>query len=163
MNKIEFLHFTINRHDYYIESAQSKSNLYLGLNTAIIAGLISLISMVTVQDLHWSLIIIMILLGLCSTISAIISLCAVKPDLSNSGKKNLLFFKDINSLTKKNYKKKINKLNNKKSISNFCNQSKSLSSILTRKYKVLSFVSWLVMLQFILLLLWLILFIILNT
>ena len=40
--KIEHVKFIIDRFDIYMESTQTKSNLYLALNTAILGGIITL-------------------------------------------------------------------------------------------------------------------------
>jgi len=72
--KLEHMKFIINRYDAYIESSQTKSNLYLALNTAILGGTITLLTALKHEDLTFFVIVLLGLAALLALLSSTITL-----------------------------------------------------------------------------------------
>lgn len=81
--KLEQTKFIIGRFDSYIESTQTKSNLYLALNTAILAGIITIATSTKPEDATLFSIIVMGVIALLAIISITITLIAITPYLKS--------------------------------------------------------------------------------
>lgn len=159
-DKIELQKFIINRLDTYIESSQSKSNLYIGLNTLILGGITTLI-----PSNHEYTCFQIILLGITASVSLIsifFTLLAISPYLKTKVKDNfsILFFKDIAKLKKEEYYKLITETSAKKQLKDFAEQTIEISKGLALKYKYLTIAGWLVGFQFLTFFIWTITFLI---
>jgi Family of unknown function (DUF5706) len=156
--KIENLKFIIGRYDNYIESTHTKSNVYLSLNTAVLAGVITLISTLKISELTNYLAYILIAIAIITVISIIIILGAIKPSLL-SNKMSIIFFGDVAESSNDNYLDKVKKMNDKDFTIDISNQAHYLAKIVSSKFKIIKWVGNLIKIEFILLLIWLIIYI----
>lgn len=158
MKKLEHLKYILSRMDGYIESTQSKSNLYLIINTIVISGILSFADQITGLNISYKLSLLIILV--ISVFNVILTLSAINPFLksTNDTKKSRLFFADISSLNHKKYSKKIKKLNDEKLIKDISCQIHSLATGLTKKYNKLTIIGYTTAIQFILIVVWLFIF-----
>lgn len=156
--KIENLKFIIGRYDNYIDSTHTKSNVYLSLNTAILAGVITLISTIQTSTLTNYLNYILISIAIITVLCIVIILGAIKPNLL-SEKTSIIFFGDVAEFGIDNYLDKVKKMNDKEFTIDISNQAHCLAIILTGKFKIIKWVGNLIKLEFILLLIWLIIYI----
>lgn len=160
-NKIENQKYIINRLDNYIESSQTKSNLYLTLNTIILAGIITLIS-AKINSFNIVLNILLGIISIISLISIIQTLKVINPYLkkSSNGNKSILFFNDIESINNNEYYKNVCEKSKESLLEDLTEQSHILAKGLNRKYKILSTIGWLIGTEFFLLFIWILLFLI---
>lgn len=90
----ENLKFILERYDHYIESVQSKSNLYITLNTFVMTGAVTLFAGFKDQLNEcltvWLLVIISI-----SIISLIYTLLALIPQTKKTGQDSVIFFGNV--------------------------------------------------------------------
>lgn len=90
----ENLKFILERYDHYIESVQSKSNLYITLNTFVLTGAVTLFAGFKDQLNEcltvWLLVIISI-----SIISLIYTLLALIPQTKKTGQDSVIFFGNV--------------------------------------------------------------------
>jgi FtsH-binding integral membrane protein len=114
MNKSENLKFILERYDHYIESVQSKSNLYIALNSLIVTGSIAILTTTDSQKFNSTLLALLIIIVLASIVSIIITLIALIPHLKTSQTKSVLFFNDVSSEKENDYCEKMNKISNEK-------------------------------------------------
>jgi hypothetical protein len=156
--KIENLKFIIGRYDNYIESTHTKSNVYLSLNTVVLAGVITLISALKISELTNYLAYILIAIAIITVINIIVILGAIKPSLL-SDKMSIIFFGDVAEFSNDNYLDKIKKMNNKDFTIDIGNQAHYLAKIVSGKFKIIKWVGNLIKIEFILLLIWLIIYI----
>lgn len=156
--KIENLKFIIGRYDNYIESTHTKSNVYLSLNTVVFAGIISLISTIQTSTLTNYLSNLLIAIAIISVLGIIIILGAIKPNLL-SDKTSLIFFGDVAEYSNENYLDKVKKMNDKDFTADMSNQTHYLAKIVSNKFKIIKWVGILITFEFILLLIWLIIYI----
>lgn len=158
-NKIENLKFIISRYDYYIESTQTKSNVYISLNTAVIAGVITLISALKINDLCLVLNLILLLIATIAVIGIIMSLVAVKPNLINTNiGESVIFFNDVSNCENKEFIEKMKNLDEDKFLIDIANQTHNLSTVLSKKYCLIKWVGKLIKVEFLLLIIWLVIF-----
>ena len=160
-NKIENQKYIINRLDNYIESSQTKSNLYLTLNTIILAGIITLIS-TKINCFSMVLNILLGIISIISLISIIQTLKVINPYLkkSSNGNKSILFFNDIESINNNEYYKNVCEKSKESLLEDLTEQSHILAKGLNSKYKILSTIGWLIGTEFFLLFIWILLFLI---
>ena len=158
MKKIEHMKYILSRMDGYIESTQSKSNLYLIISTIVISGIISLSDQINGLSLSYKLSLLIILL--ISVFNVILTLSVINPFLksTNNTKKSYLFFADISTMSHKKYSKKIRKLNNEKLCKDVSCQIHSLATGLTKKYNKLKIIGNTTTIQFALIVVWLFIF-----
>lgn len=151
--KIESIKFVIGRYDTYIESTQSKSNLYLALNTAIVGGIITLLTSSRADDLAHAVAIILGIIGLLALGSIVLTLLAVTPylDSEESKAKSLLFFRDVADIRYETYHDKFEGISEGKFFKDLTCQAYSLASGLKGKYQKLMYAGRLLILEFILL------------
>jgi hypothetical protein len=162
MNKSENLKFILERYDHYIESVQSKSNLYIALNSLIITGSIAILTTSDLQKFDSTLLALLIIIFLVSIVSIIITLIALNPYLKSSQTKSVLFFNDVSSEKEDDYCEKMNQMSNDKFDKDVTKQIHCMAKGLTVKYKKLKCVGLLLIFQFITIILWTLIFIIKN-
>ena len=165
MNKLENQKFILSRFDNYIESSQNKSSLYIALNTIVLGGIITLISTLNLKELNNSLIIIMCVISLLCVISILITMSILNPYLkSSTKKKSIFFFKDIAKESSEGYHNKISKTTTEgKLLKDITIQTHGLAKALNEKYIKLCKVGWIITVEFVLLFVWVIIYIISNT
>lgn len=158
IDKIENLKFIISRYDNYIESSHTKSNVYLSLNTAVFAGVITLISTLKIETLNTFLTYTLLVIAFLNVLSIIIILGAIKPNLL-SGKKSIIFFGDVANSNIDDFLDKIQKIKNEKFVIDLSNQTHYLAKIVTEKFEKINWVGNIIKLEFLILLVWLVIFI----
>lgn len=153
--KTEQIKFIIGRFDTYIESTQTKSNLYLALNTAILGGIITLVASTKPEDVKNFSLIILGIIALLAVTSISITLIAITPYLKSVSESNsVIFFQDVTTCTFEEYKNKINDISEKKFLSDLTCQAYSLAGALKGKYQKLFYAGRLIIVEFILLLIY---------
>lgn len=161
--KTEHLKYILDRYDHYIESIQSKCNLYIGLNTLLLGGIITLLTNISLCKMNCMLYALVIIITLSSIISIIITLSAIKPHLSGgASNSSLIFFNDVSKTSHDKYLENIDNTTDETFKNDLVNQVHCVAGGLSNKYKKLSKVSFLQTIQFIALLIWIILFTIKN-
>lgn len=158
--KLENLKFIISRYDNFIESSQSKSNLYIALNTAILGGIITLLT--SNASLGVLIVIILGVTALLAVISITITLAAINPYLKNLGNngKSIIFFMDVAGAPYHKFKKRVLSINEEKFITDLSCQAYSLANGLKTKYYRLRYAGLTIVAEFILLFICVIIFII---
>ena len=162
--KIEHLKFIICRYDTYIESTQTKSNLYLALNTAILAGIITLLTALRPEDRDINVILVLGITALLALVSITITLLAITPYLKSiSNKSNsLIFFQEVSNMTYDDYHDKVEKISEAKFLKDLSCQAFSLAGGLKSKYQNLMIAGRIIIAEFMLLFICVILFITKN-
>lgn len=158
--KIEHLKFIIGRYDTYIESTQTKSNLYLALNTAILTGIITLLTALRPEDRDINVILVLGITALLALVSITITLLAITPYLKSvSNKSNsLIFFQEVSNMTY-DYHDKVEKISEAKFLKDLSCQAFSLAGGLKSKYQNLMIAGRIIIAEFMLLFICVILFI----
>ena len=161
--KIEHLKFIIGRYDTYIESTQTKSNLYLALNTAILTGIITLLTALRPEDRDINVILVLGITALLALVSITITLLAITPYLKSiSNKSNsLIFFQEVSNMTY-DYHDKVEKISEAKFLKDLSCQAFSLAGGLKSKYQNLMIAGRIIIAEFMLLFICVILFITKN-
>jgi hypothetical protein len=159
--KIEHLKFIIGRFDNYIESTQAKANLYLALNTAILAGIITLLTAQQPADRDFYVTIVLGFTALLALISITITLLAITPYLKSISSKNnsVIFFQEVNNMDYEEYHDKIEKISGAKFLKDLSCQAYSLAGGLSSKYRNLMVAGRIIIAEFILLFICVIFFI----
>ena len=154
--KLEKVKFIIGRFDAFIESSQTKSNLYLALNTAILGGIITLANSTKPEKITHFSIIILGFTALLAVISITITLFAITPYLKTTSKRknSLIFFQDVTKYTYKEYSEKINSISDEKFLIDLTCQAYSLAEGLKSKYQKLFYAGRFIIVEFILLLIY---------
>lgn len=149
--KLDHLKFVVSRYDNFIESSQSKSNLYIALNTAIIGGIITLF--LSERELTFFSIILFGLTSLLSVVSLILTLMAINPYLKSNGSENksTIFFMDVASMSYKKFRKRISSVNDDILLKDLACQAHNLAIGLKKKYFMLRIAGILIMGEFALL------------
>lgn len=157
-DKIDNLKFILTRLDSYIESSQNKSNLYLVLNTVVLGGVITIISVLNDLNCNQSQNSLLLLIAIASIISILITLLAIKPYTETSiKKKSVYFFADIAKCTSlEQYQKLFNKSSDGDLANDISAQIYSISIGLNRKYKRLRIVGFIIAGEFFLLSIWIV-------
>lgn len=151
--KIEHVKFIISRYDIYIESTQNKSNLYLALNTAIIAGIITLVSANKQEQLSPINLIVLGLVSMLAVMSITLTLIAINPYLKSASKKSnsIIFFNEVSSYDFEQYAKKVDDISDKKLLKDLNCQAFSLATALKGKYQKLYYAGRILISEFVLL------------
>lgn len=159
--KLEHIKFIINRYDVYMESTQTKSNLYLALNTAILVGIVTLLTALKKEDLNVAVIIFLGLTALLAVISITITLLAITPYLKSAAEKStsIIFFQDVSNHDYDEYHHKVKEISDAKLLKDLTCQAFSLATGLKVKYKNLMYAGRMIILEFIFLFICVILFI----
>ena len=164
MDKKENLKFILGRLDSYLESSQSKSNLYLALNTIVLGGVITIVAALKELECNLLLNILLLLIALASITSILVTLSAISPyTKSSKGTKSVFFFKDI--ATHSSFKEYSILLDNhidseEKLAEDLTSQIYSMSVGLNMKYEKLKAIGLIVAGEFILLAGWVVIFLI---
>lgn len=159
--KTEHVKFIISRYDTYIESTQTKSNLYLALNTAILAGIITLVSANKQGQLSLLNLVVLGLVSILAVLSITLTLIAINPYLKSASKKSdsIIFFNEVSSYDFDMYTKKIDNMSDKKVLKDLNCQAFSLARALRGKYQKLYYAGSLLIFEFGLLFIYVILLI----
>lgn len=154
--KLEQTKFIISRFDTYIESTQTKSNLYLALNTAILGGIITLAASTRPEDVTCFALIILGITALLAVVSITITLIAITPYLKSASNKgdSVIFFQDVTKYTYDQYNEKIDTISDKKLLSDLTCQAYSLAGGLKSKYQKLFYAGRFIIVEFIFLLIY---------
>jgi hypothetical protein len=154
--KLEHTKFIIGRFDTYIESTQTKSNLYLALNTAILGGIITSAASTKPEDVTLFSLIILGIIALLAVVSITITLIAITPYLQSASDKNssIVFFQDVTNFTFEEYVDKINDISDKKFLLDLTCQAYSLAGGLKAKYQKLFYAGRIIIVEFVLLLIY---------
>lgn len=154
--KIEHVKFIIDRFDTYMESTQTKSNLYLALNTAILGGIITLAASSKPEDVTLFSVLILGSIAFLAVTSITITLIAITPYLvsASSENKSVIFFQDVRNSNFDDYADKIKDMSDKKFLRDLTCQAYSLAGGLQSKYKRLFYSGRLIIIEFILLLIY---------
>lgn len=154
--KFEQIKFIISRFDTYIESTQTKSNLYLALNTAILGGIITIAASTKQQDVTTFSLIVLGIIALLAVISMTITLIAITPYLQSASNKSnsVIFFQDVANFTFEEYSDKINNISDKKILQDLTCQAYSLAGGLKAKYQKLFYAGRIIIVEFVLLLIY---------
>ncbi|MCL9809867.1 Pycsar system effector family protein [Flavobacterium luminosum] len=154
--KFEQIKFIIGRFDIYIESTQTKSNLYLALNTAILGGIITIAASTKQQDVTTFSLIVLGIIALLAVISMTITLIAITPYLHSASDKSnsVIFFQDVANFTFDEYADKINDISDKKLLLDLTCQAYSLAGGLKAKYQKLFYAGRMIIVEFVLLLIY---------
>ena len=162
MNKIENRKFILTRLDSYIEGSQSKSNLYLALNTIILGGVITILSALNELECTLLLNILLLIIALASILSILITLSAINPyTKSSKSSQSIFFFKDIathNSFEDYNASLNIHLNSENKLEEDIDSQIYSVSKALNMKYNKLKSVGFILSAEFLLFAIWIIFF-----
>jgi Family of unknown function (DUF5706) len=144
----EELKFTIARFDHYYDSVNNKGNLYVAINTFILAGAIT--GYVTLDAKHHFAILILILF-IITIVSNFVSFCftlaAIKPYFNKVTSKSLIYFYDIANLNDSQFKLIWENLNDKNWHDDLVKQSKRLSEGLSNKFQLLKIATWFIGLE----------------
>lgn len=156
--KLEQTKFIIGRFDTYIESTQTKSNLYLALNTAILGGIITIAASTKPEDVTLFSIFILGVIALLAVVSVTITLIAITPYLKSVSDKSasVIFFQDVTNFTSEEYAEKIKHISDKKFLLDLTSQAYSLAGGLKAKYQKLFYAGRIIIAEFVFLLAYLI-------
>lgn len=156
--KLEKTKFIIGRFDTYIESTQTKSNLYLALNTAILAGIITIAASTKLENITLFSIIVLGIIALLAVVSITITLIAITPYLKSALKKSasVVFFQDVANSSFEEYADKINDISDKKFLLDLTCQAYSLAGGLKVKYQKLFYAGRIIIAEFVFLFIYLI-------
>lgn len=154
--KIEHVKFIIDRFDVYMESTQTKSNLYLALNTAILGGIITLAASSKPEDVTFFSVFVLGSIAFLAVASITITLIAITPYLKSASEKSesVVFFQDVRNSTFDQYENRIKGMSEKKFLKDLTCQAYSLAGGLQLKYKKLFYAGRLIIIEFILLLIY---------
>lgn len=148
--------FIIDRYDHYNDSVNNKGAFYIALNTFLLGGLcvgfINLYKEVDQTNYLWTLIIIF---GLCSVLSTVLTIIAINPFLvsgnKDSKRRSLIFFGSVSEYQRENYLKAFLDQDEDRMTDDTINQAWLLAKGLTGKYQRLKIAGWLLIVQFLLL------------
>jgi hypothetical protein len=154
--KLEQTKFIIGRFDTYIESTQTKSNLYLALNTAILGGIITIAAATKSEDITLFSLTVLGIIALLAVVSITITLIAITPYLKSASDKNesVVFFQDVTNFTFEEYANKINDISDKKFLLDLTCQAYSLAGGLKAKYQKLFYAGRFIIVEFVFLLIY---------
>lgn len=154
--KIEHVKFIIDRFDVYMESTQTKSNLYLALNTAILGGIITLAASSKPEDVNFFSVFVLGSIAFLAVASITVTLIAITPYLKSASDKSesVVFFQDVRNSTFDQYENRIKGMSEKKFLKDLTCQAYSLAGGLQSKYKRLFYAGRLIIIEFILLLIY---------
>lgn len=157
-NKYDHARFMIERFDHYYDTVNSKGSFYIGLNTFILSGLcagyISIETKIEQSSCFWVLMVLIFSLCICSifyTISAISPF--VKDNENKDDMPSHIFFGGIARYNLNAFLEKIREENSETIQEDMYRQVHCLANGLTTKFKKLRIVSYLLLLQFITLIL----------
>jgi len=154
--KIELVKFIITRFDNYIESSQTKTNIYLAIHILIIGGIPSvfLSNNISIND-SLNLYFLLGIMSL-SLISFVMIIYNLNPFLKSTNKdfNSIFFFLDVEKYKSKQYAELILDQNDDKLFEDISRQAHSLAKGLKRKYTVLKLLGPVIILEVILIFIW---------
>lgn len=155
----ENLKFILSRYDHYIEGVQSKSNLYITLNTFVLTGSVTLFGGFE-TDLSNFLIGLLLLIIISSVIATLYILLAVNPKTKKSDNDSIIFFGNVQEKNASaEYWEVIKNTNKSDFEEDLANQVQLVASIVCKKHNTLKNAGYLLITQFILIGIWLTTFI----
>lgn len=156
---IENLKFTIDRFDHYYESVNSKTNLYITLNTFIISVVSAISSKIIVQlgNTFWSKFLVISIIIIAS-ISVIYTIWSSLPYL-RSDNDSVFYFGYVSNLSLKDLLSKLEASSTESSAQDLAQQLHALAQGLENKFNKLRIAGALLILEFTLIALLSILFI----
>jgi hypothetical protein len=163
-DKIDELKFVIERFDHYYDSVNNKGNLYLTLNTFILAGIVGgFASLNTTNHFsHWVAAVFLTPTLLFSLLSFLYTLRAITPFTgkltTGSNAPSLLFFNDVCDQLNVNWSHRWSSLTEQEWFSDLQSQAQSLAKGLKCKFSRLRKASIFIGLQIIFILLFVIYF-----
>lgn len=169
MNNMENLRYILTRLDGYLESSQNKSNLYLVLNTIVLGGVITIITVLKDLNCNWLLKSLLLIIAIASIVSILITLFVINPYTKSAlqNKQSIFFFKDIANIDSlSNCQKMLEdtiKNNENVLINDISSQIYSVAQGLNSKYKRLRLVGNIIASEFLLLAIWIIILLINKT
>ncbi len=151
MKLLDEAKFIISRYDHYYESINSKSNLYLAINTFIIGGLISGYYTLDKQ-LHFgcSLKFLFYAILLVNIGAIFFTLSALRPFLNkrkNNSDNSLYYFGDVANYNISNYKKAFKDTSEQDLLNDLTGQIHHLATGLNKKFKRINLTSILIGIQ----------------
>ncbi len=156
---IENLKFILGRYDHYIESVQSKSNLYITLNTFILTGAVTLFAGFK-RDLNEFLLNFLILVIVVSIICMIYILIAVTPQTKKSLEDSIIFFGNVAGKNGAGeYWETIKETESEGFQKDLATQVQQVATIVYKKHRRLKSASYLLIFQFALIGVWIVIFI----
>lgn len=149
--KCRNLEFVISRYDSYYEAVNNKSNLYLTINTFILAGIITGYSALVPRYEFGIAVLLLLILGIVANlISFGFTLYAIKPYINkknDSPRGSVIFFNDVADYHASQHKEMWQNINIDIWFEDLMLQVKLLSTGLKRKYSSLSIATWFIALQ----------------
>ena len=154
----ENLKFILERYDHYIESVQSKSNLYITLNTFFLTGAVTLFAGFKDQLNEcltvWLLVIISI-----SIISLIYTLLALIPQTKKTGQDSVIFFGNVAEMNQPDeYYKSIKDMDENAFKKDLAQQIQQVAKIVCKKHIHLRNTNQFLIVQIGLITIWIIIF-----
>lgn len=147
----ERLKFTMTRADHYYDSVNSKSAVYIAINTFITGGILVLLAQTTaLNNIHTTGEVSLSICLFTGIISLILLAVTSIPFLSKNTK-SLYYFAAIGAENKSSFISKSKKCSKKEDMDDLRIQTYELSKGLVKKFKKLRLVGYLLALQFILL------------
>lgn len=153
--KYEHAQFIIGRFDHYYDTVNNKGAFYIGINTFIFGGVcvgyISLYEKIgkNLSLFQWLLLAAVLVLCIASTI---LTIMAIKPyskdNHANAYKPSLMYFGGIAKHELNYFNEKFNQQNSEDILNDTIQQMHSLSKGLTRKFRLLSWASYLLIIQY---------------
>lgn len=146
----ERLKHNIDRFDHYFESINNKTAVYIAINTFLTGGIIAIFNEDIISNCN---LFSQITLGIALILGVIslIYLAYLSKPYTNYKPDSLYFFESISKLKKKEFIKQSKNYSEEDTLNDLRNQVYSLSLGLTKKYHKLSFVGYLLIAQFFLL------------
>jgi glucan phosphoethanolaminetransferase (alkaline phosphatase superfamily) len=144
----------LQRYDHFIESVQTKGNLYLVLNTFIFGGAITVLTSPQANAFSMALKNIIIFIIVVCVVSIIITLLALNPFLKSGRPGSLIFFQSVSAINYEDYRNEMKTISDEDYIKDLACQVHSMAKGLTKKYRLLTFVSWGLIINFLAILLW---------
>ena len=155
---IENLKFILERYDHYIESVQSKSNLYITLNTFILTGAVTLFAGFKNQLNGFMTIWLLIIIGI-SIVSLIYTLLAIIPQTKNSGQDSVIFFGNVSERNQQDeYYESIKNMDEENFKKDLAQQVQQVAEIVHKKHIHLRNTNQLLIVQIGLVTIWIIIF-----
>ncbi len=152
----EHAKFIIDRYDHYNDSVNNKSAFFIALNTFLLGGLfVGFVNFYRDMEMPHTLWCLLILFGLCSILSTMLTVIASNPFLVSGNKgakrRSLIFFGSVSEYNRENYVEAFLKQGEDRMTEDAVSQAWLLATGLTAKYRKLRVAGWLLIAQFLLL------------
>ena len=154
----ENLKFILGRYDHYIESVQSKSSLYITLNTFILTGFFTLFAGFS-NRMNVFLIAFLIAIILISVISLVYTLIALIPRTKRTAQDSIIFFGDVADKNQPNqYYELIKDMDEETFTKNLAQQVQQVAQIVCKKHIHLKYTNQFLIAQICLITIWMAIF-----